>query len=159
MGDEYKFNWEAVQETSRTLADQQAAKQELLDVIKELRYCLDYLSDECGIEEDPDIDVRRINDACIQADVISTELSNTFITGTGQTLSNTHTKDKCANSDCVIHNPSIHNMVGWPTHWRDDEGFMERICEHGVGHPDPDEMNSPLTHGCDGCCSDEGKVS
>jgi hypothetical protein len=30
---------------------------------------------------------------------------------------------------------------------------MERICSHGVGHPDPDEINTDKTHGCDGCCT------
>jgi hypothetical protein len=35
---------------------------------------------------------------------------------------------------------------------------MERICEHGCGHPDPDDHRI-LTgeddgiHGCDGCCA------
>lgn len=31
---------------------------------------------------------------------------------------------------------------------------MERICPHGVGHPDPDCMYAKrdTVHGCDGCC-------
>lgn len=37
---------------------------------------------------------------------------------------------------------------------------MERICPHGVGHPDPDEIdlevNAKGIHGCDGCCSAQG---
>jgi hypothetical protein len=33
---------------------------------------------------------------------------------------------------------------------------MERICEHGIGHPDPDQImrdEAGWVHGCDGCCS------
>jgi hypothetical protein len=34
---------------------------------------------------------------------------------------------------------------------------MERICPHGIGHPDPDDpaFKNPIegVHGCDGCCS------
>jgi len=34
---------------------------------------------------------------------------------------------------------------------------MERVCEHGVGHPDPDEYKlkrgwTEHVNGCDGCC-------
>jgi hypothetical protein len=34
---------------------------------------------------------------------------------------------------------------------------MERICPHGVGHPDPDHVfytkrMTDTIHGCDGCC-------
>lgn len=88
-----------------------------------------------------------------------------YIDGTGQVV-NVHEGDQCAGRDCVIHNPSTHHMNGWPTHWRGDRGLMERICKHGVGHPDPDHMShikrlhdAGLTHepdgmhGCDGCCN------
>jgi hypothetical protein len=44
---------------------------------------------------------------------------------------------------------------------------MERICPHGVGHPDPDDLAYRISiakkmgkdtkylgiHGCDGCCT------
>lgn len=43
-------------------------------------------------------------------------------------------------------------MVLWPQHWRGDRHLMERICPHGVGHPDPDDINPDGVHGCDGCC-------
>jgi hypothetical protein len=47
-----------------------------------------------------------------------------------------------------------------PQLWRSDRGLMERLCEHGVGHPDPDEINLGLggraVHGCDGCCINTG---
>lgn len=53
-------------------------------------------------------------------------------------------------------------MREWPLHWRSDRGIFERICPHGIGHPDPDCMRFYLeyhedisagVHGCDGCCS------
>jgi hypothetical protein len=73
-------------------------------------------------------------------------------------------------------------MKDWHTHWRDDRKLMERICPHGVGHPDPDDLAYKKTvfekqakelfdneknrkeyvkdllkiesiHGCDGCCN------
>lgn len=30
--------------------------------------------------------------------------------------------------------------------------MMERMCPHGIGHPDPDEITLDVVHGCDGCC-------
>ena len=84
-----------------------------------------------------------------------------YITGTGQKLK-VHTKDKCKGEFCCIHNPSDHIMKDWPTHWRDDRNLMERICECGIGHPDPDDLafkkkrgfpDSKGIHGCDGCCA------
>lgn len=77
-----------------------------------------------------------------------------YVTGTGQRLTAVHKPSKCVGDHCVIHRPSDHNMRSWPTHWRDDRGLMERICPHGVGHPDPDDTNLDHVHGCDGCCFD-----
>ena len=89
-----------------------------------------------------------------------------FITGTGQKLTNVHDKSECK-GPCPIHNPSNHHMKDWPLHWREDRGIFERICKHGVGHPDPDDLkyqenlyhkkhgtesNYLGVHGCDGCC-------
>lgn len=61
---------------------------------------------------------------------------------------------------CVIHRPSEHHMRGWPLNWRWDRGIFERICEHGIGHPDPDDAayrhsvgDHDTVHGCDGCCA------
>lgn len=79
----------------------------------------------------------------------------------GQTvLTNVHPESACAGEHCVLHNPSDHHMLGWPTMWRGDKGLMERTCPHGVGHPDPDDMAFHKrngrehlgVHGCDGCC-------
>jgi hypothetical protein len=85
----------------------------------------------------------------------------TYVTGTGQQLFNIHPKMSCAGQNCVIHNPSDHHMRDWPTHWRDELGLMERLCPHGIGHPDPDSLDYLTgighedrgTHGCDGCCN------
>lgn len=77
----------------------------------------------------------------------------TYITGTGQTLG-VHLVQKCV-PPCIYHAPSEHNMRSFPTHWREDRWMMERICPHGVGHPDPDDKTKDTTHGCDGCCSGE----
>lgn len=63
-----------------------------------------------------------------------------------------HAADKCAGEFCTIHNRSDHSMRSFPQQWRGDAGFMERICPHGIGHPDPDEIEVRLAHGCDGCC-------
>jgi hypothetical protein len=84
-----------------------------------------------------------------------------YDTGTGQKLI-VHRRDECSGR-CPIHNPSDHPLKDAPTHWREDRSIMERICEHGIGHPDPDdtgykviERGEPLeyidVHGCDGCC-------
>lgn len=74
-----------------------------------------------------------------------------------ETIVNTHDPEQCAHEHCTIHNMSEHHMRDWPQHWRSDRGLMERICPHGVGHPDPDEYKIHLNpaesiHGCDGCC-------
>jgi hypothetical protein len=44
-------------------------------------------------------------------------------------------------------------MKDWPQHYRYDRGMTERICPHGVGHPDPDDRTANGVHGCDGCCT------
>lgn len=31
----------------------------------------------------------------------------------------------------------------------------ERICIHGVGHPEPDAEGVEAVHSCDGCCWSE----
>lgn len=68
----------------------------------------------------------------------------------------THKKEKCYGYWCCIHNPSTHHMIKWPQHWRGDRGLMERLCPHGIGHPDPDDPKASdkyeSVHGCDGCC-------
>jgi hypothetical protein len=75
-------------------------------------------------------------------------------------LLKTHDETQCGGEHCCIHNPSEHHMRTWPLNWRNDTGVMERICPHGVGHPDPDDDAHNVrigreyltVHGCDGCC-------
>jgi hypothetical protein len=77
----------------------------------------------------------------------------------------THDESQCRGEYCCIHNPSKHHMQDWPMNWRGDKGVMERICPHGVGHPDPDDAAYNVRagkeylniHGCDGCCNPKSK--
>lgn len=74
----------------------------------------------------------------------------------------THGPAYCAGQPCCIHSPTDHHMKEWDQNWRDDAYKMERMCKHGIGHPDPDHVafmmrvgaadQSDLVHGCDGCC-------
>ena len=85
------------------------------------------------------------------------------IGGARQMLTNVHDRADCTGA-CPIHSPSDHHMRDWPLHWRQDRRLMERICPHGVGHPDPDHLafterlhgvkaaRLEGDHGCDGCC-------
>lgn len=51
-----------------------------------------------------------------------------------------HPHSECAGrAVCVIHAPTNHHMRSWRLHWRSDRGIFERMCPHGVGHPDPDQ--------------------
>jgi len=69
-----------------------------------------------------------------------------------------HHPSQCKGQYCTMHNRSDHKMRCWPQHWRGDVGYMERICPHGIGHPDPDcyyrAQHGEWVHGCDGCCSE-----
>lgn len=74
-------------------------------------------------------------------------------------FSKVHNPAQCEGRDCPIHNPTDHTMRDWPLHWRADRGIVERICAHGVGHPDPSQFQFwdesgdgwKSTHGCCGC--------
>lgn len=78
----------------------------------------------------------------------------------GIELMNVHKESLCSGKNCVVHNPSDHSMRGFKLNWRDDRGIFERICSHGIGHPDPDDaaywssigQSAQNIHGCDGCC-------
>ncbi|MEY4331463.1 MAG: phage Phrappuccino [Bacteroidota bacterium] len=71
-------------------------------------------------------------------------------------LTNSHEAGQCLGEFCTIHKRSDHIMRKFPQSWRNDKGIMERICTHGIGHPDPDEyrikINGLGVHACDGCC-------
>jgi hypothetical protein len=74
-----------------------------------------------------------------------------------------HSSSVCNGQKCCLHNPSDHHMKSWPIYIRmDKETLAERMCPHGIGHPDPDSLqwleshghggNCLGVHGCDGCC-------
>lgn len=74
-------------------------------------------------------------------------------------LTNVHRPRRCEGTNCWVHNPSTHHMVTWPIQWRSDRRTAERLCEHGLGHPDADDIGFNLrggkdvsAHECDGCC-------
>lgn len=74
----------------------------------------------------------------------------------------THKKQDCTGEWCTIHNRSNHSMRSFTQIFRYDRMLMERICPHGVGHPDPDDikLTGPdakveAIHGCDGCCNEK----
>lgn len=77
-----------------------------------------------------------------------------------------HSKVDCKGRHCVIHNPSDHHMKEWAIIFR-ETGLAERLCIHGIGHPDPDSMIFMESirpngcwgiHGCDGCCDPHHKA-
>lgn len=75
-------------------------------------------------------------------------------------LTNVHRADQCVGGHCWVHYPSEHHMVTWPISWRADKRTALRVCSHGIGHPDPDDvafnvrMGRDVTvHECDGCCT------
>jgi len=53
-------------------------------------------------------------------------------------LQNVHSAESCAGPRCPIHTWSDHHMTSWPQRWTD--AHMERVCTHGLGHPDPDDV-------------------
>jgi hypothetical protein len=85
-----------------------------------------------------------------------------------------HKAAVCAGSHCAIHNPSDHPLKNARRVLRGPDpfslkpvGFVERVCEHGSGHSDPDSVafydnnGHPGTgvHGCDECCRGEMNVA
>lgn len=60
----------------------------------------------------------------------------------------------------VEHSTTEHHDCDWPTIYRGDKHIHERLCPHGIGHPDPGDhfyaifIGKPwlFVHGCDGCC-------
>ena len=87
-----------------------------------------------------------------------------FVLPNGQHLVGVHLAAQCEGRPCVIHSPTQHAMSDWPLIWRDDRvpGIFERICPHGIGHPDIDQRDfwretsqeCLRMHGCDGCCQE-----
>lgn len=92
-------------------------------------------------------------------------VENVYHLGNGKILKNIHPISQCEIREgfCPMHTPSDHHMREWSAFWRYDIGVLERICPHGIGHPDPDALEyhrwqtgkqNPwqASHGCDGCC-------
>lgn len=78
-----------------------------------------------------------------------------------------HSKSACTGY-CPFHNPSDHPLKDAEIHIRSDKDMLvERICEHGIGHDDPDSVAYfhskgkmwAGVHGCDGCCTTASKDS
>ena len=77
-----------------------------------------------------------------------------------------HARSDCDGPPCPFHSPSLHSMIEEPMILRTDWGvpFIERLCPHGIGHPDPDSLDWLRrhgyegfgVHGCDGCCTKLG---
>lgn len=94
-------------------------------------------------------------------------------TATGEPMILKHHSAKACVPPCAFHAPSDHPLKDAPLNWRsglspfDGRRLLERLCEHGVGHPDPDGLafanqNLPKgqepdtgVHGCclSRCCS------
>lgn len=85
---------------------------------------------------------------------------DTYMTVHGIPMRNVHSDTECEGRRCIIHRQTHHHMAHWPLHFRQDRFIWERVCEHGIGHPDPDQFDywvstgrtGEAVHGCDGCC-------
>lgn len=87
--------------------------------------------------------------------------------GGGRVLSH-HPIERCAGERCPLHNPSRHKLTFAPMEWCSSRRTLYRICQHGLEHPDPDDLwykrvkmrmlMSLLVlvrfHDCDGCCGE-----
>ncbi|KQR17261.1 hypothetical protein [Cellulomonas sp. Leaf334] len=82
----------------------------------------------------------------------------------------THDPAKCADDDAsLIHRPSRHPLQSAPMAWHAELGLLERICGHGIHHPDLDALayarrtrgtsvgDEFAQHDCDGCCGKENR--
>ena len=88
----------------------------------------------------------------------------------GKSALRVHKRTDCL-GPCAIHSPSEHHMRDWPLLYRSDRNMIERICAHGVGHPDPDQISfwfktldaadatAESVHGCDFCCRQGEKIN
>lgn len=76
------------------------------------------------------------------------------------TLRNVHTPQACG-PVCWVHRPTDHPMRTWPANWRQNGKLLERVCECGNLHPDPDDLEArrlrgdrhEFEHHCCGCCN------
>lgn len=102
----------------------------------------------------------------LQAERLSSlpDIEPDYVDGFGNALYFVHPQSPDCDEGCVIHNPTDPNKDTFPPLWRGDRSMMERVCPHGIGHPDRDqirywertlgeaEARAQATHACDGCC-------
>jgi hypothetical protein len=72
------------------------------------------------------------------------------LVGMGTELIQVHPEWACVTESpdgCPIHAPSDHHMVAWDMHWNNETRLVERICAHGLLHPDPDSAAWWARHG------------
>lgn len=97
-------------------------------------------------------------------------MTDDIVLYSGAVLTNIHSEDSCFLEHCAIHNPSEHPLRNAPMDWYGgDIRALVRVCEHGLQHPDPDDLRFKLAIGdfitvealtsvhlvaenCDGCC-------
>lgn len=69
-------------------------------------------------------------------------------------LRHTHADVDCILDDrCTLHKRTKHHMRSFPQVWNKKYQIVERVCVHGIGHTDPDELPGLEIHVCDGCCA------
>lgn len=97
-----------------------------------------------------------------QREAIADGRMEEFQLNTGQRVV-VHAKRFCVPlMNCPVHYRMDGSYLNLPMIWRDDVRLFERLCAHGVGHPDPNQFafwhsinqDFKKSHGCDGCCSD-----
>lgn len=122
--------------------------EEAIERVLELAKTLSDAGDEAWVSS------AHVAEAIIKA--IDDKPSGHQLEHSDQVLRITHAPEVCEGQDCTIHNMSDHKMRSFKQLWRGDRALMERVCPHGVGHPDPDDPKSKdkyeAVHGCDGCC-------
>ena len=87
----------------------------------------------------------------------------------GNKLVGVHPAGTCLGPNCAIHNPSDHPLNDAPFEWWEEVRLLNRVCEHGFRHPDPDDLRFKMAmmdwmiveaatsvhlveENCDGCC-------
>lgn len=87
------------------------------------------------------------------------EEGNRFTDDFGNVLVHVHPEsDDCHTYGCTIHAPTPQARSIGKQLWAHDK--MQRVCEHGFEHPDPDGATwqqrtfgeATTAHECDGCC-------